>query len=238
MSGVGTSVEVRRAGDRPVTRTDGIVSRHSFSFGQHYDPANVGHGLLLVHNDDLLAPGAGYDTHRHADTEIVTWVVRGRLAHEDSAGHAGVLGPGVVQRSSAGSGITHSERNASVDEPVRFVQMWLPPDSPGGPPSYEHSDVQLPLGTLVPVASGRADRPGAVRLGNQHATLHVARLADGDAVLLPGAPYLHVYVATGAADLEAAGTLAEGDAARTTAAGPLRLTGQAAATEALVWEMG
>ena len=221
-----------------MTRADGIVSRHGFSFGEHYDPANVGHGLLLVHNDDLLAPGAGYDTHRHADTEIVTWVVEGRLAHQDSTGHAGVLGPGVVQRTSTGSGITHSERNASADQPVRFVQVWLPPDSPGGPPSYEQTVVRLPPGALVTVASGRADRPGAVRLGNNQAALHVAQLGPDDAVVLPQAPWLHVYVTRGTADLEGSGPLHEGDEARATDEGQRRLTGTAPGTEVLVWEMG
>ncbi|HET7357876.1 MAG TPA: pirin family protein [Nocardioidaceae bacterium] len=232
------SVEVRRAGDRFVTERDGIVSRHGFSFGQHYDPANVGHGLLRVHNDDLLAPGAGYDTHRHADTEIVTWVVEGRLAHEDSAGHTGVLRPGVVQRTSAGSGIEHAERNASETEPLRFVQMHLSPDEPAAAPSYEQGPVDLPAGCLVTIASGRADRPGVVRLGSARATLLAARLERDDAVLLPEAPLLHVYVTRGAAGLDGAGLLYDGDEARLTDEGPRRLTSTAAGTHVLVWEMG
>ena len=231
------SVDVRRADDRFVTRTDWLCSRHSFSFGQHYDPANVGHGLLRVHNDDVIAPGAGYDTHRHVGTEILTWVVEGRLAHQDSSGHAGLLTAGTIQRTSAGSGITHSERNASDTEPLRFVQMHLSADEPGAAPSYEQATVPIPPGTLVTVASGRSDRPGAVRVNNQHAALHVARLGAGDAVTLPDAPCLHVYVVTGAAELEAAGSLAEGDAARLDGEGPGTLTGTAPGTEVLVWEM-
>ena len=233
------SVEVRRAADRFVSRSRGIVSRHSFSFGEHYDPGNIGHGLLLVHNDDLLEPGAGYETHRHADVEILTWVVAGRLAHEDSTGRAGVLTPGTIQRTSAGRGITHSERNASDAEPVRFVQMHLPPDEPGTDPSYEQHPVDLPAGRLVAVASGGSARsPAAVRLGNGSAALHAARLGPSDVVTLPDAAYLHVYVVTGAADLEAAGPLTEGDAARLTGEAPRTLTGSAPGTEMLVWEMG
>ena len=224
-------------GDRFVTRANGIVSWHSFSFGKHYDPANVGHGLLRVHNDDAIAPGAGYDTHRHVDAEILTWVVAGRLAHQDSAGHVGVLTPGTIQRTSAGPGITHSERNASDTEALRFVQMHLPADEPEAGPSYEQATVPIPLGTLVTVASGRSDRPGAVAIGNLHAALHVARLGDSDAVTLPGAPNLHVYVVAGAADLEAAGSLGEGDAARLTGEGPRVLAGTAPDSEVLVWEM-
>lgn len=230
------SVEVRRAGDRFVTRSGGIVSRHSFSFGQHYDPGNVGHGLLLVHNDDLLELGAGYATHRHVDVEILTWVVAGRLAHEDSTGHADVLAPGTIQRTSAGRGITHSERNASDDEPVRFVQMHLPPDQPAADPSYQQHRVDLQSGQLATVASG-SGRPGAVRLGSSGGALHAARLAAGDEVTLPGAAYLHVYVVTGAAELETAGPLAEGDAARLTGEDARTLIGRAPGTEVLVWEM-
>jgi redox-sensitive bicupin YhaK (pirin superfamily) len=232
------SVEVRRGADRFVTRTEGIVSRHSFSFGEHYDPSNVGYGLLLVHNDDLLAPGAGYDTHRHADTEIVTWVVEGRLAHEDSTGHVGVLGPGTIQLTSAGSGITHSERNASADEPVRFVLMHLPPDEPGAAPSYTQAGVRLEPGALVTVASGRDDRPGVVPLGNARATLHAARLDADDTVVLPHTAWLHVYVTRGTAHLEATGLLHEGDEVRVTDEPHRRLAGTLAGTEVLVWEMG
>jgi redox-sensitive bicupin YhaK (pirin superfamily) len=131
-------VAVHRAAERFVTRTDWLHSAHSFSFGSHFDPANTSHGLLVVHNEDIVSPGGGFDTHRHADMEIITWVLSGALAHEDSTGRRGVLTPGVVQRMSAGSGVQHSERNASGDaggEPVHFVQMWVVPDEPGVSPA-------------------------------------------------------------------------------------------------------
>lgn len=234
------TVEVRRAGDRFTTRTPGLESRHSFSFGAHYDPANTHHGLLLAHNDDVVAPGAGYDTHPHRDVEIVTWVLRGTLAHEDSAGHGGLIRPGLVQRMSAGTGVRHAERNdARSAEPVRFVQMWVAPDEPGGEPGYAQREVDAELGsgTLVPVASGLArhgDR--AIRIANRHAALHAARLPAGATVTLPEAPYLHLFVAEGAVALEGAGELGAGDAARLTATGARRVTAGAPA-EVLVWEM-
>lgn len=235
------TVEVRRAATRPTTSAAGLVSRHSFSFGAHYDPTDVGHAVLVAHNDDDIRGGAGYPDHPHRDLEIVTWVLEGGLRHEDSDGNAGVVVPGLLQRLSAGSGVRHSEHHdPAVGPAVRFVQMWVLPDEPGLTPSYAQHDVGALLddGGLVPVASGR---PGlsvdaAVPVRNRDATLHVARLGGAASVGLPDAPYLHVFVARGSADLEAAGRLDEGDAARLTAAGGLRLTASGPC-EVLIWEM-
>ena len=237
----GMTVEVRRAGDRPATTADDLVSRHSFSFGAHYDPGNVGHAVLLAHNEDDVRGGAGYDTHAHRDVEIVTWVLDGGLRHEDSQGHTGVVLPGLLQRLSAGSGVRHSEHHdPGSGRRVRFVQMWVRPDEPGLTPSYAQADVGdlLDAGGLVPLASGRpvVRDEVPVRVHNRDATFHVARLAEGASVLLPDAPYLHVFVARGTAELEEAGTLEEADAVRLTGAGGVRLTGTPAC-EILVWEM-
>src|SRR6202007_733390 len=112
------TAEIRRATDRAVTTTSWLNSRHSFSFGDHYDPDNTHHGLLLVNNDDLVKPDEGFDTHAHRDMEIVTWVLQGELTHQDSTGNHGVIYPGLAQRMSAGSGIRHSEKNDSPTQPV------------------------------------------------------------------------------------------------------------------------
>jgi redox-sensitive bicupin YhaK (pirin superfamily) len=235
------TIEVRRAADRPATRADGLVSRHSFAFGTHYDPANVDHGVLVAHNDDTVERGLGYDTHPHRDLEIVTWVLDGGLRHADADGlseRAGVVVPGVVQRLSAGHGVRHSEHHDPGSGPtVRFVQMWVLPDEPGGEPSYAQADVATALGDggLVPVASGRTD--AAVRIRNRDATLHVGRLGAGASVLLPDAPYLHLFVARGSADVEGAGRLGEADAARFARAGLARVTAGAGGSEVVVWEM-
>jgi quercetin 2,3-dioxygenase len=229
-------VDVRRAGSRFTTEAPGITTRHSFSFGQHYDPANVGHAVLVAHNDDRVAPGSGYDLHPHADLEIVTWVLSGSLVHQDSQGHVNVVGPGQVQRLSAGSGVRHSERNDApgAAEPTRFVQMWVLPDEPGMRPSYDLAAVD-PDG-LTPLASGVARLDAAVRIHTAGAALHVARLDPGDCVVLPDAPRLHVFVARGSVDLEGAGRLDEGDAARFTAEGSPHLAA-VAPTEVLVWQL-
>jgi hypothetical protein len=230
------SVEVRRAADRFVTETDGIVSRHSFSFGAYYDPLNVGHALLVAHNDDVVAPGAGYDTHPHRDVEIVTWVLDGGLRHEDSHGSGGLVVPGLVQRLSAGGGVRHSERNDSATGPtVRFVQMWLRPDEPGGDPSYAQHDVaaDLATGELVPVAGAGS----AVPIRARGTVLSVARPGPGAAVVLPDAPAVHLFLARGEADVEGAGPVGEGDAARLDHAGPRRVVAGPDGCEVLVWAM-
>jgi redox-sensitive bicupin YhaK (pirin superfamily) len=235
------TVEVRRSADRPATRADGLVSRHSFSFGTHYDPADVGLGVLVAHNDDTVERGLGYATHPHRDLEIVTWVLAGGLRHGDTDGlstGADLVVPGRVQRLSAGSGVRHSEHHdPSAGPAVRFVQMWVLPDEPGGDPSYVQADVEGALadGGLVPVASGRTD--AAVPIRNRDATLHVARLGGGTSVLLPDAPYLHLFVARGRADVEGAGALGEADAARFVADGQARVTAGDQGAEVVAWEM-
>jgi quercetin 2,3-dioxygenase len=241
-------VEVRRAGERFATKIDWLDSKHSFSFGPHYDAANTHHGLLLVNNDDVVQPGSGFETHPHRDMEIVTWVLRGSLVHQDSTGHSGVIYPGLAQRMSAGTGILHSEKNDSWrlrggsehNEPVHFVQMWVVPDEAGITPGYEQLEIgnELLAGGLVPVASGMARHDGAsaIRIRNRDAALYAARLEPGQSVELPEAPFLHLFVARGEVTLEDAGALRGGDAVRLTATGGQRVTATEPA-EVLVWEM-
>ena len=241
-------VDIRRGGERAATKISWLDSKHSFSFGPHYDPQNTHHGLLLVNNDDMVDPGTGFETHPHRDMEIVTWVLRGSLVHQDSTGHSGVIYPGLAQRMSAGTGILHSEKNDSWRlqggdqhrDPVHFVQMWVVPDEGGRTPGYEQLEIddELLRGSLVPVASGMAKHSdaAAIRIGNRDAALYVARLAPGESLTLPEAPYLHLFVAAGAVSLEGAGRLEAGDAVRFTATGGQRVTAEDAA-EVLVWEM-
>lgn len=250
------AADVRRAADRATTRAPWLTSRHSFSFNDYYDPDNTHHGLLLVNNDDVVAPGAGFDTHPHRDAEIVTWVLSGALSHADSIGNAGVIHPGLAQRMSAGTGILHSERNESDTEPVHFIQMWIMPDAPARKPGYQQREIgdALTAGTLVPVASGN-DPDAAISIGNAGATLYVARLAPGGSVELPEAPYLHLFVAAGHVELEGSGgldtggsashdggeaklepPLGPGDAVRFTGGCGRRLTASQPA-EVLIWAM-
>jgi len=240
-------VDVRRADSRFVTDFGWLDSKHSFAFGHHRSRTNVHHGLLLVNNDDRVAPGTGFDTHPHRDMEIVTWVLDGSLVHQDSMGNHGVIYPGLAQRMSAGTGILHSEKNDSWnlsgavhETPVHFVQMWVVPDEAGITPGYEQLEIEPERlsGGLVTVASGMPDHvdDAAIRIANRYAALHAARLAPGRSVTLPEAPFVHVFVPRGTVEFEGVGTLAEGDSVRLTGSGGQRVTGVTDA-EVLVWEM-
>jgi hypothetical protein len=232
------SVEIRRAADRAVTTTAWLKSRHSFSFGDHYEPENTHHGLLLVNNDDSVQPASGFDTHPHRDMEIVTWVLRGELTHQDSMGNRGVIYPGLAQRMSAGSGILHSEKNDSLTEPVHFVQMWVIPDETAATPSYQQQEIENGLlsDNLLTIASGIPGHDAAITLHNRDAALHGARLRPGAAVDLPTAPYLHLFVPRGRVTVEGLGELSEGDAVRFNDSDGRRVTAQGP-SEVLVWEM-
>jgi len=238
--------DVRRSSERFATDIPWLASRHSFSFGGHYDPANTHFGLLLVNNDDVVRAGEGFETHPHRDMEIVTWVLSGSLVHQDSEGHSGVLYPGLAQRMSAGSGILHSEKNDSWrltgqrhEDPVHFVQMWVLPDERGFRPGYEQLDIsaELARGGLVPVATGRATGEAAIRIQQRDAALYAARLGAGAAISLPAAPYVHLFVPVGSATVEGAGSLATGDSLRLAGGDGPQLVAGPAGAEVLVWEM-
>ena len=233
----------------------GIQTRHSFAFGAHYDPKNTGFGLLVAHNDELLEPGAGFDMHPHRDAEIITWVVEGTIRHIDSLGHDTLLAPGTVQWQGAGGGIVHSERNASVDRPARFVQVWLTPDEFGLPPGYAAAQVKLQTNVLTLLAGGAQGQAGSalppdsfdaedgaadsgaglpLRIRQRHAALYGARLEGGGAVELEPAPYTHVFVVSGVIRIDEAG-LEPGDAARVNGESVLLQCLDDA--EVLIWQM-
>lgn len=184
------TVNIRRGSARFVDRAAGRVTHHAFAFGSHYDAEHVSFGPLVCHDDHLLGSGQGFDEHRHADLEIVTWVVAGAVQHRDSSGVQTVVEAGSVAVLSAGSGVSHSE-HATADGPARFIQMWLTPESPSevtrADPAYAVDRPELPPNELVPVASPRSD-----------SVLSVVRLDGRSSVTLPEAPRVHVFVATGA----------------------------------------
>jgi quercetin 2,3-dioxygenase len=229
------TIEVHRSDERPHTRMGWLDSHHSFSFGGHWDPGNTHHGLLLVNNDDVVAPGTGFSTHPHRDMEIITWVLDGRLEHKDTLSNRGDIYPGLAQRMSAGTGIWHSEMNAGHD-PVHFVQMWVLPDTERVDPGYQQLDVndELDKGGLVPIASGQG-HDAAISIRQREAVLWGGRLRPGERVQVPDAPHGHVFVARGSVELEGAGPLDTGDAARLTGAGDPALTAGPAGAEVLIW---
>ncbi|NRQ49519.1 pirin family protein [Aeromicrobium stalagmiti] len=215
--------EVRRAAQRFHTVGDGVETWHSFSYGVHYDPDQIGFGPIMAINTEHVAPGGGYDVHAHADVEIVTWVLAGALRHEDSTGQSGVVRPGVAQRLSAGTGVEHSERNASADEPLVFVQMMLRSDHDAAP-DYAQVDVGHDHGVLVPTVPVRAP-----------AEMFAVGFAGGDTVRVPAAARSLVIVTSGTigcGDTQ----LTIGDEARFTDAGEYDLSASSAAT-ALIWQL-
>jgi redox-sensitive bicupin YhaK (pirin superfamily) len=233
------NIDIRRSADRFHTRAGWLDSKHSFSFGHHLSPENTNHGQLLVLNDDRVAGGTGFDTHPHRDMEIVTWVLEGELEHKDSEGNRGLIYPGLAQRMSAGRGIWHSEKNWSATDEVHFIQMWVIPDTEAIDPGYQQLDIneQLANGGLVPIASGRGHE-AAISINQKDAVLWGARLQPAERIAVPESVFGHVFVARGSADLEANGTLHEGDAARLTSAGAMGVVAGESGAEILIWTTG
>jgi len=217
------TVEIRRGTARFVERAAGRVTHHSFSFGERYDPELLGFGPMVCLDDHLLGSGRGFDTHRHSDLEIVTWVVSGSLSHRDSSGATTVLDAGSVAVLSTGAGVEHSE-HATQDGPCRFVQVWLRPVEGESEPGYSARHVPLPLDQLVQVAQPRLD-----------AVLSVARLDGGGSLELPVAARVHAFVATGALVRSSlAEPLSAGDAFLMTDE-PARVVTAGVPTDLLVW---
>ena len=182
-------IDIRPADSRGEARFGWLHARHSFSFGNYYDPAHMGFGPLRVINEDRIAPGGGFPTHSHQNMEIITCVLEGALEHKDSIGSGSVIRPGDVQTMSAGSGIAHSEFNASTTEPVHLLQIWIQPDRSNGKPGYAQKTFPRlqRQGRLCLVASpDGAD--GSIPIV-QYARLYATVLARGEQVshaLAPG----------------------------------------------------
>lgn len=186
-------VSIRRANDRFHSDLGWLDSWHTFSFGQHYDPAHQGFRSLRVINDDIVAPGKGFGTHPHSSMEIFTYIIAGELEHKDSMGNGRVIKAGEFQYMSAGSGVEHSEFNPSSTEPVHLLQIWITPTSSGGEPRYADFDTK-PLRqanglTLLASPTGR-DSSFGIR---QHAEVHFGHL-DATKTLEPVTQYSHHFL--------------------------------------------
>jgi redox-sensitive bicupin YhaK (pirin superfamily) len=165
-----------------------------FSFGDYYEPKNMAWGPLRVFNDDVIQGGGGFPKHPHRDMEIITYVLEGELAHEDSVGNRGVIGAGEVQVMSAGRGIAHAEMNASPTQPVRLLQLWIEPRTKGLPPRWEQKQFGADerAGRFLPVVSS-GNVPGTLAI-DQDATIYVASLKAGENASHASAPKRHGYL--------------------------------------------
>ena len=226
---------VQRSGERYFADHDWLKTYHSFSFADYYDPSNTNWGALRVFNDDYIAGAAGFPPHPHRDMEIVTYVLSGKLEHQDSMGNRGVVGPGGVQFMSAGTGVRHSEFNADRSEELHLVQMWVLPGKTGTQPSYGQKDFTLEdrRNKWLHVASGQSGVDAPIAL-TQNASLRVARLEDAKlSAALDAARFGFLFVADGS--VSANGTaLQRGDAVRMHDVTALDLSGSG---EIVYWDV-
>ncbi len=174
-------ISIRPTDQRGQTKTNWLDSRHSFSFGDYHDPQHHNFRALRVINEDWIAPGGGFGLHPHRDMEIVTIVLEGALEHKDSLGNGGIIQRGEIQRMTAGTGIMHSEFNASADETAHLLQVWMLPERKGLPPSYEQRTLDWTyVRNGLKLIASRDGREGAITV-HQDVELFVGSLAAGGA---------------------------------------------------------
>jgi redox-sensitive bicupin YhaK (pirin superfamily) len=230
-------IKILRADERGRTDLDWLDSRHTFSFGDYHDPTHMGFRDLRVINDDRVKPGQGFGRHGHRDMEILSYVLEGALAHQDSSGGGGVIRPGEIQMMRAGTGVTHSEFNHSKTEPVHFLQIWIMPDTRGLEPAYAQQTFDRDAaGREFVLLASREERPGSLSI-HQDVSLRVGLLKPDEERELALEPGRHawVHLARGAARLN--GTdLAEGDGAAVSMEPRLQFVGLQPA-EVLVFDL-
>ncbi|MBV1862352.1 MAG: pirin family protein [Nannocystaceae bacterium] len=217
---------IRKASERGQSQLGWLDSRHTFSFSNYHDPAHMGFGVLRVINDDRVKAGEGFGTHSHRDMEIITYVLDGALEHQDSMGNGSIIHPGDVQHMSAGRGVSHSEFNASKQEPVRFLQIWVIPERSGGAPRYgqEHYPPETRRGQLRLVASADG-RDGSLEIA-QDASMFTTLLSNGDTVQHTAVPGRRTWIHAATGMIEVGEhRLEEGDALGTDEPGVLVLRG-------------
>lgn len=233
------TIQVRRSAERGHADHGWLDARHTFSFAGYFDPEFVQFGTLRVLNEDRVAPGQGFGAHPHESMEIITVVLEGGLQHKDSLGSGSVIRPGDVQVMSAGRGVVHSEFNASQDEPVHLVQIWILPDAPGGDPRYDeaHWDEAAFGDGPVLIASGGGEA-GALAIGTD-ARLFRAKPSSGEShVVALDRPGRCAWVQVLAGSVRLGDEVLEaGDGAALTDVDTLEVVGDAAASDVLVFDL-
>jgi len=231
-------IAVRPTDARGTANFGWLDSKHTFSFGRYYDPEQMGFGNLRVINEDRIQPSQGFGTHSHKDMEIISYVLEGALEHKDSIGNGSVIRPGDVQRMSAGTGIAHSEFNASETEPVHLLQIWIIPNQAGIEPSYEqkHFPPSEKQGKLRLVASPEGE-DNSVKI-HQDAYLYIAALNERDRVnhLTNNNRSIWVQIAKGAVEVNGQ-ILQAGDGAGITQETNIELIATSDNTEILLFDL-
>ena len=231
------SIQIRRSEDRGDANLGWLESKHSFSFGEYYDPAFMGFRSLRVINQDRVLPGQGFPTHPHRDMEIFSYVLEGSLKHQDSMGNGRVLEPGQIQLMSAGSGVTHSEFNPSKTSGLHFLQIWIQPESEGLDPSYTewHPAADDPDGKVLIISSDGRDGSALI---HQDADVYRVRLNPGEAVdhELRSGRGLWLQVISGPVRLNGE-ELFSGDAGSSEEVGRFEISAADADVEALLFDL-
>lgn len=206
---IGLMISIRKSKERGHANHGWLDSHHTFSFADYYDPDHMGFRSLRVINEDRVAPAQGFGKHPHRDMEIVSYVIDGALAHRDSMGTGSVIKPGDVQRMSAGTGVTHSEFNASETEPAHFLQIWLVPAERGIAPGYEqkHFEPAQMRGALCVVAS-REGRDGSLTI-HTDATLYAGSFDAAERAELALAAGRHAWVQVVRGEVQVNGVMVE-----------------------------
>ena len=231
-------ITVRPAQARGQTNVGWLDSKHTFSFGRYYDPSQMGIASLRVINEDIVQPSKGFSTHRHQDMEIISYVLEGKLKHKDSFGNRSIICPGDVQRMSAGTGIAHSEFNASSTHPVHFLQIWMLPEQNGIQPSYEqqHFSLEEKQGRLRLVASPDG-RNNSVTI-HQNANIYVAVLGSGDRLTHNTDPQRSLWLQITRGSVEINGQILQtGDGAAITQESGITIVATIQNTEVLLFDL-
>lgn len=230
-------IRIRRAAERGNTRLDWLQSNHTFSFGAYYDPAWTGFRSLRVLNEDWVQPGKGFALHPHANMEILSYVVTGTLAHQDSLGNQSHIHTGELQRMSAGTGVLHSEFNPSAQEPVHFLQIWLHPSVRDLPPSYEQKTL-LPFAADNPLQEVAGPENSLVRI-HQDVRVYRGSLEKGQSLALALAPgrAFWIQLIRGSLTLQPDVLLEEGDGVGIVGVSGVQLSAEAASNEWLLFDL-
>ena len=231
-------ITLRSAQERGIADFGWLDSRHTFSFGNYYDPNHMGFASLRVINEDKVTAGQGFGTHGHRDMEIISYVLEGALEHKDSIGTGSVIRPGDVQRMSAGTGIKHSEFNASETDPVHFLQIWILPEQQGIKPGYEQKTfTEAEKQGRLRLVGSRDGREGSITI-HQNVDLYAASLQQDEEVshTLAEGRVAWLQVARGAVQLNQQ-TLTAGDGAAISEEALITLRGASSAAEVLLFDM-